>query len=207
MAHCELCPKLDEEDDMMSPEGCNDLGETVASSTFTIKTLRFDRFGDVEEVPEPADLPDPKTLTRVGLKGFWKERKNNGQLFRWKLRDYFYDVKEAFRRAWVGYDACDIYDMGPVLCKKLRVQLIEFYKEHNEQINEPEVDAVVLEIIDLLAYEDETFVSEKLYPNMKGGKLCNNYSIEQWRAITELRKSKLERAFMLFGRYSMSLWI
>lgn len=213
MAHCELYPKQNE-DNMVSPEACNDIGETTASSLHTIKTLKLDPNGN-DAVIEAVQLPDTKTLTRVGLKGFWKERKNSGQAFRYKVRDYFYEVKEAFKRAWIGYDACDIYDMGPIMCQKLRVQLVEFYKEHNEQVDEPKIDMVVLEILDLLKYEDIDVALFELYPDMKKSKVVfkgvefetYDHTPAQFHAAEVLQQMKLEKAFTLFGRHILQLWI
>ena len=213
MAHCELYPKQNE-DNMVSPEACNDIGETTVSSLHTIKTLKLDPNGNATII-EPVELPDPETLTRVGLKGYWKERKNNGQAFRYKVRDYFYEIKEAFRRAWNGYDACDIYDLGPVMCQKLRVQLIEFYKEHSEQVDEPEVDKVVLEILDLLKYEDIDTALLELYPDMTKTKVVYrgkeleiyDYTPEQSRGASIHQQMKLQRAFTLLGRNIQKLWI
>lgn len=204
----------DDDEDMMSPEGCNDLGGTTVSSEYTLKTVRFDRTGN-SVMTDPVELPSQETLTRVGLKGFWKERKGSGQAFRYKLRDYFYEVKEAFRRAWVGYDACDIYDMGPILCQKLRVQLIDFYKEHSEQVDEPEIDEVVLEIIELLAFEDFEVALLDLYPGMKKINVAYrgeefeayDYTPEHARKAKIHQQMKLERAYTLLGRHILKLWI
>ena len=213
MAHCELYPKQNE-GNTVSHEACNDIGETTASSLHTIKTLRLDHDG-IKTVLETVQLPDPKTLTRIGLKGFWKERRNNGQAFRYQVRDYFYEIKEAFRRAWTGYDACDIYDMGPVMCQKLMVQLIEFYKEHSEQVDESEIDKVVLEILDLLKYEDIDVALFELYPDMKKSKVVfkgvefetYDHTPAQFHAAEVLQQMKLEKAFTLFGRHILQLWI
>lgn len=208
--------KMYDDEDMMSPEGCNDLGEkATTSSEYTIKTPKYDTFGSPVTTDETVNLPDPKTLTRIGLKGFWKERKNNGQAFRYKLRDYFYEIKEAFRRAWNGYDACDVYDLGPILCQKLRVQLVSFYEEHSEQIDEPDIDKVVLEIMDLLKYEDIDYAFAELFPGVpetemevKGFKFTTrDYTPEQIKEASIYRELKLGRAFTLFGRYVLRLWI
>ena len=137
---------------------------------------------------------------RIGLKGFWKERRNNGQRFWYKLRDYRWQLRYALRRAWLGYDDVDIFDLGYAECDRLIVLLTTFQKDHDEFVDDAETGQVALQIANLLYEADEDRIFESQY-----GDITPDY--EQIKAGYALQRAKIAEAFKLFGENACKFWI
>lgn len=45
----------------------------------------------------------------VGLKGAWKSTK--GEYLKSRIKHIIWDIKDAWRRAWYGYDNVDLFDI------------------------------------------------------------------------------------------------
>ena len=160
---------------------------------------------------------DENKLPRLGLKGFWKERRKNGQKFRYKLSAYFDELKRAFLRAWIGYDYGEIWSMDYRICKRFEVLLPIFLKHHHEVIDAPEVDAAVERMIELLPYFDEDYALEELAPDktqalenyFAGAPLpkAMQFTKEDYLMAAQLSKSKSDEFFDLMKEHFGRLWI
>ena len=148
---------------------------------------------------------------QVGLRGFWKSRVGSGQKFRYALGRYFDELRYAWQRAWRGYDDASIFNLNDHLCAQLQLQLIDFYQSHHEIVDNPEVDAAVLQIIELLGYIDEERALKELYPDVPiedfGVFQIPKYTHDQYIAANKMTHEKLVTAFGLLGEYIEPLWI
>lgn len=142
-----------------------------------------------------------KSPTTMRLKGFWRDRRGDGQRFIYKLERYFWCIRYAAKRAWIGYDDVDVFDVGGRTIERLVDVMGEFYKGHSEQIDAPDVDAAALKIIDLLGYCDEERAFNELFPDE------THHSYEQIKEAYALSSAKLKEAFTLFGEYCERFWI
>lgn len=68
-------------------------------------------------------------MGNLGLKGAWKKHK--GARLRFRMREYMWDIRYAWQRAWRGYDNSDIFELGYNFIYKMPVLLSE-YKKRND---------------------------------------------------------------------------
>ena len=158
----------------------------------------------------------PQKPTTMRLKGFWRDRKGDGQRFRYKLKDYYWQIHWACQRAWNGYDYLDVCSSGFRLCERLQAQLKEFYKYHHELVDDPEIDEATLKIIDLLEYGvEEDYSYKTLFPDAPdcevdcgkwGTVKLPEYTKEQYIAAEQHTNEKLLEAFTLIGKHIRGLW-
>ena len=148
---------------------------------------------------------------QFGLRGFWKSRVGSGQKLRYALGRYFDELRYAWQRAWRGYDDTSIFNFNDRLCAQLQLQLIDFYQSHHEIVDNPDVDAAVLKIIELLGYVDDERALKELYPDAPvedfGVFQIPKYTHDQYMAANKLTHEKLVEAFGLLGEYIEPLWI
>lgn len=160
---------------------------------------------------------DESNLPRLGLKGFWKERRNNGQKFWYKLSAYFDELKCAFLRAWIGYDYGEIWSMDYRICKRFEVLLPIFLQHHREIVDAPEVDAAVERMIELLPYFDDDYALEELFPGkdsayadyLSGIPLpkAMRFTADDFQKAAQLSKSRSDEFFDLMKEHFGRLWI
>ena len=148
---------------------------------------------------------------QFGLRGFWKSRVGSGQKLWYAIGRYFDELRYAWQRAWRGYDDASIFNLNDHLCAQLQLQLIDFYQSHHEIVDNPEVDAAVLKIIDLLGYIDDDRALREMYPDApikdySGIKLAD-YTGAQYIAGAKVTQEKLKEAFALLGEYILPMWI
>ena len=136
---------------------------------------------------------------RLGLRGFWKERRNNGQKFRYKLQAYLWELRYAFRRAWIGYDDRNIFELGAYECARLEMLLATFADHHDEIVDDPKTGEVARRIAKLLHDSDEDRIFDTMYPNITPG-------YQQIIDGLEIQRKKLEEAFTLFGQNVGKFW-
>ena len=156
-----------------------------------------------------------KPPTTMRLKGFWRDRRGDGQRFIYKLERYFWCIRYAAKRAWIGYDDVDVFDVGYRTAERLIDTLSEFAVDHREHVDAPDVDAAALKIIDLLGYYDEERAFKELFPDapITERELCDykftapDYTVEQIKEAYALQSAKLKEAFTLFGEYCERFWI
>jgi hypothetical protein len=152
--------------------------------------------------------------TTMSLKGFWKDRRGNSQGFWYKLKDFGWQLRYAWERAWHGYDSVDVIDPGRRTCERLQIILPEFYKNHHEYIDAPEVDTAVLKIVDLLGYIDDERSYSELYSDMPlveqellGIEFEDrDYPFELMVDAERMTEDKLLEAFTLLGENIRRLW-
>ena len=114
----------------------------------------------------------------IGLKGSWKERKDNGCYLRHRIKELRWDIKYAFQRAWRGYDSRDIFNMNSMFIEKYKVILKRYRDKHNclfnvpdeykdmfnkMHFNEEETNAIIDTMIFHLEMLDEDYVEKKLF--------------------------------------------
>lgn len=136
---------------------------------------------------------------RLGLKGFWKERRNNGQRFWYKLLAYLWELRYAFRRAWLGYDDRNIFELGAYECARLEMLLATFADHHDEIVDDPKTGEAARKIAKLLHDSDEDRLFDTMYPNITPG-------YQQIVDGMEIQRKKLEEAFTLFGQNVGKFW-
>lgn len=114
----------------------------------------------------------------IGLKGSWKERKDNGCYLRHRIKELRWDIKYAFQRALRGYDSRDIFNMNIMFIEKYKAILKRYRDKHNclfnvpdeykdvfnkLHFNEEETNAIIDTMIFHLEMIDEDYVEKKLY--------------------------------------------
>ena len=154
---------------------------------------------------------------RLGLRGFWKERRNNGQKFRYKLSAYCDELKCAFLRAWLGYDYGEIWSMDYRICERFKVLLPIFLEHHHEIVDAPKVDAAIERMIELLPYFDDDYALEELFPTkdsalkdyVSGVPLAPamRFTAEDFQRAAQHSKDKTDEFFDLMKEYFGNLWI
>lgn len=96
-------------------------------------------------------------MTKFGLNGFLERTK--GASLRYKLREFWWQLRYAWQRAWRGYDFTDVFELGYNFTAKMPVLLAEFLKnnvglfydaEADKQLDEEETNAVIKEMISTL---------------------------------------------------------
>ena len=138
-------------------------------------------------------------LPRLGLKGFWKQRRNNGQKFWYKLQAYLWELRYAFRRALLEDYNLSIFELGYYECARLETLLTTFAKLHDEIVDDPKTGEVARKIAQLLHDADEDRSCEAMYPNITPG-------YQQIVDGMEIQRKKLEEAFTLFGQNVGKFW-
>lgn len=88
-------------------------------------------------------------MTKFGLNGFLERTK--GASLRYKLREFWWQLRYAWQRAWRGYDFTDVFELGYNFTDKMPVLLAEFLKnnvglfydvEADKQLDEEETYAL-----------------------------------------------------------------
>lgn len=157
----------------------------------------------------------PQEPTTMRLKGFWCDRKGNGQRFIYKLKDYYWQLYYAWGRALDGYDDVDLFAMHHRLCERLIAQLTDFHKYHSDIVVDPETDELVLRIIDLLGYgRDDERSYRELFPDVPERFIdlgddsftLPEYTTEQYLAAEQYTDDRLVEAFTLIGKNIRELW-
>ena len=77
--------------------------------------------------------------------------RTKGASLRYKLREFLWQLRYAWQRAWRGYDFTDVFELGYNFTAKMPVLLAEFLKnnvglfydaEADKQLDEEETNAV-----------------------------------------------------------------
>ena len=140
---------------------------------------------------------EPSTMR---LKGFWKDRRGNGQAFLYKFRDYLRSLRYACLRAWNGFDHEDVTEVGFRTIKRLENTMQEFAIGHRAKILAPEVDEAVQNICENLSYYETNRARKELFPG------AENYTAEQMAKAYALEDEKIREACVLFGKFYRRLW-
>lgn len=158
----------------------------------------------------------------IGLKGLSKNLKGRG--IKWKVKEVYWQLRYAIQRAWRGYDAVDVCDLGFAFVERMPFLLREFKKHNNalfpnvndnwefpteftkeEQysLTEEETDAILDEMIFYFENCDEDVVYKRLYGISP---YEDNYNFDRWKAAEEERRRCWREAMRLFSKWSMYLW-
>lgn len=68
-------------------------------------------------------------MGNLGLKGAWK--KHRGARLRFRVKEYIWDVRYAWQRAWRGYDNSDIFELCYNFLNKMPILLSEYKKKND----------------------------------------------------------------------------
>jgi hypothetical protein len=170
-------------------------------------------------------------MNTIGLKYFWKDYKTSS--FKHKLKQLKYELRYAFKRAWLGYDDVDVFEcferfrVRTILIlerfKETRVGLwwVPEESEHYEQLgyldahtnkrvfSNEDMNIIIDTMIWHLKMMDEDFVEKQLYGS------CiydENYRFDKFKTIEETRRIsnvmvQNKEAFMkLFNMFYFDLW-
>lgn len=77
-------------------------------------------------------------MTKFGLNGFLERTK--GASLRYKLREFWWQLRYAWQRAWRGYDFTDVFELGYNFTAKMPVLLAEFLKNNVGLFYDTEAD-------------------------------------------------------------------
>ena len=169
-----------------------------------------------------------ETMNTIGLKYFWKYNKKSS--LKWKLQDLRWELRYAFKRAWLGYDDVDVFECF----ERFRVRtiiILERFKEthmglwwvpetseHYEYLghidecanrryfNKEETDIIIETMIWHLKMIDEDFVEKQLYGDCIKD---DNYRSKTWDERQRINKVMIQNkeAFMkLFNMFYFDLW-
>ena len=148
----------------------------------------------------------------IGLKGLSKNLKGRG--IKWKIKEIYWQLRYAIQRAWRGYDAVDVFDLGFALVERMPFLLREF-KKHNDalfpdldnperfSLTEEETDAVLDEMIFYFENCDENTVYKRLYGV---DPLEDEYVYDRWKVALEERSRCWKEAMGLLSKWSGCLW-
>lgn len=160
----------------------------------------------------------------IGLKGSWKERKENGCYLRHRLKELRWDVKYALQRAWQGYDSRDIFSMDSMFIEKYKAILKKYRDVHYGLWNIPneykevynklyfekeEMDAIIDTMIFHLDMMDEDYVEKKLY----GKNIFDDdydfekdFSIDKCKHVAKIVDQNKNLFMKLFNTLFWELW-
>ena len=148
----------------------------------------------------------------IGLKGISKNLKGRG--IKWKIREVYWQLYYAWQRAWRGYDAVDVFDLGFSFVERMPFLLREF-KKYNDalfpdidnperlSLTKEETDAVLDEMIFYFENCNEYVVYKRLYGVEP---FEDEYLHGRWKSAGEEYKRCWNEAMRLFSKWSMCLW-
>ena len=150
----------------------------------------------------------------IGLKGVLGNYK--GASLRVRLREFYWQLRYAWQRAWKGYDYTDVFELGfnfvermPILLKEFKENNVALFPSLDDKskicLTEDETNAVLDEMIFYFENCNEDHVYERLYGvsfyDDESEDKFNRYNI----AYKEMELCWKE-AMHLFAKWSMCLW-
>lgn len=155
----------------------------------------------------------------IGLKGAWKRTK--GCRLRHRINELKWDIKDAWQRAWRGYDSADIFDMDQCFIEKYKVILKRYRDTHYCLFNIPEKYRKIFDgrlhftgeetdtILDMMIFHlemmNEDYVEKVLY-----GKNIHDddyvYNLNDHKRIYSVMNQNKEAFMKLFNDFFWNLW-
>ena len=139
--------------------------------------------------------------------------KTRGASLRFRVRDFLWELRYAWQRAWLGYDRTDVFELGYNIVNKMPILLTDFLenniglfydREAGRQLDEEETNVIIKEMIFYFENCDEDHVYQRLYkkPYYEDGK----YDSGKWESVRiELERCRTE-ALRLFSKWCFDLW-
>lgn len=158
----------------------------------------------------------------IGLKGAW--HKTKGARLSFRIKEFCWELRYAWQRAWRGYDFTDVFELGFNFVERMPFLLREFkkyndalfpniddngklpseYKSIDElSLTEEETDAILDEMIFYFENCNEDVVYERLYGI---DPYKDEFNYEQWKVANEERDRCWKEAMRLFSKWSGYLW-
>ena len=155
-------------------------------------------------------------MDNLGLKGAWKKHK--GASLKFRIKEYVWDIRYAWQRAWHGYDNIDIFDLGFVILRKMPILLSEF-KRYNDSLfhdldshsdlSEEETNAIIDRMIFLFenSYDVDVCYKRLFDVNSHEDVLSDHEEWhERYKAACIERNKCYEEALELFKKWGYQLW-
>ena len=158
----------------------------------------------------------------IGLKGSWKRTK--GCRLRHRISELRWDIKYAWRRAWKGYDARDVFAMNDMFVDRYK-EILKDYKEchhclfnvpkeykgmlNNDYFNEEETDIIIDMMIYHLEMMNEDYVERLLYgKNIYDDDYdwSKDFNIEKYQRIASIVSQNKNLFMELFRVFFWELW-
>ena len=139
-----------------------------------------------------------------------------GASFRYKVKELYWQLRDAWQRAWRGYDYTDVFELGFNFVERMPTLLRDF-KENNVtlfpdldnpdriSLTEEETNAVLDEMIFYFENCDEDVVYERLF-GVNPYDENEKYNHERWVEASKERKRCWSEAMRLFAKWSSALW-
>lgn len=155
-------------------------------------------------------------MDNLGLKGAWK--KHQGARLRFRIKEYCWDLRYAWQRAWRGYDNIDVFDLGFITLEKMPILLREFKKhndalfynlENNTYLTEEETNAIIDHMIFLFENSYDTDICYKRLFGVESHEdvLADREDWhERYKAANIERSKCYEEALELFKKWGYQLW-
>ena len=156
-------------------------------------------------------------MDNLGLKGAWKKHKDANLRFR--IREYCWEIRYAWQRAWRGYDNIDVFDLGFMTLRKMPTLLREFKKRNNGLFNDPdnkghslteeETDAIIDRMIFLF---ENSYDADVCYKRIFGTTAHDDMMAdredwnERYMAACAERNKCYKEALELFEKWGYELW-
>ena len=167
-------------------------------------------------------------MNKIGLKYFWQNHK--GCSLKYKLKELRWELRYAFKRAWVGYDDVDVFSYNSRFRERL-IAILERFKEthmglwwvpkeseHYEYLgyldecanrrcfNEEETDMIIETMIWHLKMMDEDFCEKQLYGDYVYDDNYRHKDIKELIKIGNVMHQNKEAFMKLFNMFFYDLW-
>lgn len=136
------------------------------------------------------------------LKGFWKTQK--GVSFINKLKNFNFELKLAWQRAYRGYDDSEIWGLSDSITKKIILtlpELIENHHGHPAFMTNEEWTNILKDMLFHFQHSDEDWCME----NIKGFMSVNN-EYDDYVKEDKYRLEHRKKAYEMFLKYFDCLW-
>lgn len=169
-----------------------------------------------------------KTINTIGLKYFWQNHKESR--LRFKLEYLRWELRYAFKRAWLGYDDVDVFECHQRFSDRM-ILILERFKEthhglwwvpvtseHYEYLghidectnqrcfNEEETDIIIETMIWHLKMLDENFVEEQLYGDCITDDNYRYKTHKERQRINNVIMQNKDAFMKLFNMFYFCLW-
>jgi hypothetical protein len=141
----------------------------------------------------------------MALKGYWKRSKGRKQ----RVRDWFWELRYAWERAWNGYDCVDVFNCDGKFIERMNLILPEFKKNNiglwvkdGVQLDKAQTDAVLDEMIYEFKMADENSFMDWYEQNYEKI-LSDNFNAIRYN---DLYHKHRQQAIKLFAEYFDQLW-
>lgn len=151
----------------------------------------------------------PVSDEKFGLNGYLESVKGAG--LRFKIKALGWALREAWLRAWRGYDDGDICSIGYRFAPKMTVILKEFKNRNQSLLYDNELDRILDENETDQVIDDLIFYFENSCDDVVATKVIGHVwnGAESWDEIQKVHAEQdrcLREAMKLFSKWCFHLW-